>query len=157
MITTVSLFEQLAKEILDHYFKWSQTQDNIRPSWTNGLEIDRFYPNLGVAIEFQGPQHYRLVSSMQTREKFENQVKFDSLKRNFCLKKGVFYLPFSIFDFSEVSYLKTVEKIRSCGITFSRKSKDEITYNRLSRMLVGSFYDPSIFRRIEGIKNKYPK
>ncbi|MBU1104954.1 hypothetical protein L6255_01940 [Candidatus Parcubacteria bacterium] len=153
-ITTVSLFEQLAKTILDYYLKGFKTLDNTRPLWTNGLEIDRYYPQLGVAIEFQGPQHYKQIEAMQTPEKFQNQLRADSLKRQACLGQGISYLPLPIFSFSESSYRSTIEQIKNAGTVFAKKNNDITSYNQLSRMLVGKYPDQQIFRRIEGIKNK---
>ena len=150
-ITTVSLFEQLAKTILDYYLRGFKALDNTRPIWTNGLEIDRFYPQLGVAIEFQGPQHYKQIEAMQTPEKFQNQIKFDSLKRQACVKQGITYLPLPIFSFTESSYRATVEQIKNAGMIFAKKNGDVTTYNLLARMLVGRYTDPQIFKRLEGI------
>jgi len=155
-MVTVSLFEQLAKDILDYYFKGLQVKDNIRPVWSQGLEIDRYYPQLGVAVEFQGPQHYKMISSMQTPEKFQNQLKYDSVKRSLAVKNGIFFFPLSIFDFSEVSHQRTAEKIRAYGMDFARKNKDEMLYNKLSRMLIGRYFVPQIFLRLDGIKNRHP-
>jgi hypothetical protein len=152
-MVTVSLFEQLAKDILNYYFKGLLVQDNIRPVWSQGLEIDRYYPQLGVAVEFQGPQHYKMISSMQTSEKFKQQLKYDSVKRELAVKNKIFFFPLSIYDFTQSSHQKTAERIRVWGMDFAKRNKDEIVYNKLARMTIGSYFDSQIFRRLEGIKN----
>ena len=50
----VSHSELLAKQVFDQYLGNFEKIDNVRPDWLQGLEIDRLYPTLGVAIEFQG-------------------------------------------------------------------------------------------------------
>lgn len=68
----------------------------IRPSWlknpkTNrALELDCYSAKLGIAIEYQGPQHYQHPNYLnQTWEQFEAGRKRDEYKRIVCCKRGI--------------------------------------------------------------------
>ena len=88
-MTTVSASESVAKKILDHYFFQFRKLDNYRPVWLRGMELDRFYPDLGVAIEFQGRQHFMQVEDLgQTKEGFARQLQVDSQKRHLVEGQG---------------------------------------------------------------------
>lgn len=54
------------------------------------MEIDRYYPEIKVGIEFQGIQHYRPTAQLgQNRESFLSQVRRDTEKINLAAKQGV--------------------------------------------------------------------
>lgn len=52
-----TLLEQYLHLMVRHPF-----ERNARPVWCAGLELDFYFPTVGVAIEFQGDQHYRPVN-----------------------------------------------------------------------------------------------
>ncbi len=87
----VSKAELMVKEWLDEILlpeKYAR-YDNIRPGWLYGMELDRFYPDLDLAIEINGPQHRIRVPAMQTQEEYAAQRKRDFLKRKHCRTQGV--------------------------------------------------------------------
>ncbi|MEX0621701.1 MAG: hypothetical protein WD187_01800 [Candidatus Woykebacteria bacterium] len=95
----VSHSEMLAKRILDQYFGQFRKIDNVRPDWLERLEIDRFYPTLGLAIEFQGDQHYRVVPGMHAGpEDFQKQVTLDSKKIGLVEKQGYKLFSINLYD-----------------------------------------------------------
>ncbi len=52
---------------------------NYRPEWLNGMEIDRYYPQLRVGFEFQGGQHF-----------FDNySIHRDAYKKDLCKRNDV--------------------------------------------------------------------
>lgn len=90
----VSKAELMVKEWLDEillpekYPRW----DNIRPSWLHGMELDRFYPDLDLGIEINGPQHRIRVPAMQSPEDYRSQRLRDFLKRKHCRAQGVWLM-----------------------------------------------------------------
>jgi hypothetical protein len=75
--------------------------DNYRPDWltnpTTGkpLELDRYYPELKIAYEFQGEQHIRPVKGMGD---FEYRKYLDELKCELCENRGVFLVKIESID-----------------------------------------------------------
>lgn len=63
---------------------------NSRPQFLYGLELDFYIPELKIAFELQGEQHYDLVDDFySTNEKFVKQVLNDIQKDLLCIKNGV--------------------------------------------------------------------
>lgn len=81
--------EQIMKDLLtgplhSHYI------DNYKPSWLGGLEIDRYYPALRMAFEFQGDQHTQFsFIKHKNHEDFISQWRRDEQKRSVLLKKKI--------------------------------------------------------------------
>lgn len=99
---TVSRSEFIAKEILDVFLKKYQKIDNYRPKWLGGLELDRYYPDLKFAIEFQGTQHYKYVPGMhRDQEDFKKGLRFDVVKEQLSREHGVKIYYLNIFDLTQ--------------------------------------------------------
>lgn len=62
---------------------------NYRPAWLEGLELDIYLPDEGLAFERQGEQHYRPVEHWGGEEKLEEQKEHDARKRKICEGKGI--------------------------------------------------------------------
>ena len=87
---TTSQGETLLKEILDFIFRDESYLDNHRPDWLAGLELDRYYPNLKIAFEYQGFQHsYFVPYYHNTIQDYKDQKKRDKKKRQLCRKNKV--------------------------------------------------------------------
>jgi len=80
------------KVILDSVLPKERFVDNFRPDWLKNpntgqnLELDRFYPDLKIGIEFNGPQHRRKNDS--------DQWSRDKIKKHLCAKQKVALLIF---------------------------------------------------------------
>ncbi len=60
------------------------------------LPFDFYLPDLGVAIEFQGSQHYdeeHYFHKIAGEDSFEKQQLRDKIKVDFCKEKGIFLIP----------------------------------------------------------------
>ena len=56
-----------------------------RPSWLNGLELDGYCEELGVAFEYNGRQHYEEVKAWhRSEDALENQKTRDARKIRLC-------------------------------------------------------------------------
>lgn len=97
--------EWLLKCVLDHVVDVPYAYDNVRPSWLRPgssrgrLELDRWYAEAGVAIEFQGSQHYRKGETMNTTdEALADQIDRDNLKAAICMRNNVHLIEFTAAD-----------------------------------------------------------
>lgn len=70
---------------------------NCRPIWLKNpyskrnLELDLFFPNLGIAFEINGMQHFRYTPHFHRNgiEDFHYQVFKDNWKKEMCRLKGI--------------------------------------------------------------------
>lgn len=152
---TVSPTELLFKQLLDFYFGRLKKIDNYRPPWLKGLEIDRYYPEIKVGIEFQGIQHYRPTPSLQGgRERFPDQfpdqIKRDTEKINLAAKQGVKIIPLGLQNLTPERFKYHFKQIADVGMRTAEGNK------RVVDILKGIRWnrdpDPSIFKRFEGVK-----
>jgi hypothetical protein len=125
----ISHSETLAKQILDQYFGEFKKLDNVRPDWLSGLEIDRFYPTLGIAIEFQGDQHYRTVPGMHKGPAdFQRQLQLDTQKRDLIEKQGMKLYPIDLLDLDRFRVKNLFKRMAVDGERFawSKGNKQEL-------------------------------
>ena len=64
----------------------------IRPKWLDGLEIDIYVPELQLAIEYQGRQHYEAIEFFGGEKAFKNRVRLDEKKRKLLKEKNIHLL-----------------------------------------------------------------
>lgn len=82
--------EALLKDILDFIFLNEPYLDNVKPPWLKGLELDRYYPNLKIAFEYQGFQHSYFVPNFHRNlTDLKVQKKRDKEKRKTCRQQQV--------------------------------------------------------------------
>lgn len=87
--------EQMCKSFVEFYFQRSFTKtrpDFLKnPVTGDNLELDIYNPELKLAIEYNGAQHYHYNSFMHknSRDKFQNQQYRDLIKKDLCGKEGI--------------------------------------------------------------------
>lgn len=62
----------------------------------NPLPFDFYLPEYNICIEYQGQQHYESIKYFGGVSKFENQVKKDNIKKEYCQKNNIllFEIPY---------------------------------------------------------------
>ena len=60
-------------------------EENYRPAWLFGMELDFYFPRLSLAIEFNGDQHHHYTAFGAPQE----QQWRDWRKRKLCAAKGI--------------------------------------------------------------------
>ena len=83
-ISETHLYYQLKDAFNDH-----QVQQHARPSWLGRQHLDVFFPELSIAVEFQGEQHDRPVEFFGGQKAFEENQRRDKRKRVACKRNGV--------------------------------------------------------------------
>ncbi len=91
--TKYNKLEQFCKEIIEELlnkpFERIKHPDFINPLTNYPLELDLYNDELKLAIEYNGPQHYRRLSHWQTEEDFDKQLYRDKLKEEFANKYDI--------------------------------------------------------------------
>lgn len=150
---TISPTEFLFKELLDFYFGKLRRFDNYRPDWLQGLEIDRYYPDIKVGIEFQGIQHYRPTrQSQSSEEQFFDQLTRDTQKVQLAQKHGVRLFQIGLADISPERFKGNLKQIAQVGLRVAQANNDKVTSEILKSIRWEKEPDPRIFKRLEGIR-----
>ena len=91
------------------YYSWMMSPKN------SPLQLDRFYPNLGVAFEYNGRQHYEYNAYMHSsREAFEYLRKCDVRKKRECRKTGIALI--TIKYTKEITKEYLINRLRENGV-----------------------------------------
>lgn len=147
-LTRVSHSENLAKQILDQYLGNFKKLDNVRPEWLNGLEIDRLYPTLGVAIEFQGDQHYRTVPGMHKGpEDFRRQIANDTQKAQAVSQKGMKLYAINLYDLDRFRVKNLIKKMVGDGKAFAQANGYKTEVLKLNNIRWDQEPDERLMRR----------
>ena len=89
-------------------------EENFRPDFMEGLELDFFYPDYKLAIEFNGDQHYfKTGFGDPTKQKYN-----DAKKYRLCMTYGITMFSLEAID---LEYTKLSGIIKRLGIFDSRK------------------------------------
>jgi len=86
----MSKLQGIIEQACRAWFPQERIWTNYRPEWLFGMEIDIFLPDLKIAIEVQGHQHYLFVPDLQnTVDKFKAQVDRDKRKKHLIRQRGI--------------------------------------------------------------------
>lgn len=103
--------EEECRRVLQYLFKkpfHKARPDFLRNPVTGGnfnLELDCFDPQLRIAVEYNGVQHYRYVPFFhKNKEAFLNQKYRDDMKRRICKENGIILI--------EVPHIVKLEDIK---------------------------------------------
>ena len=126
---TCKVFEIfLGRKVMIHY-----RPDFLRNPLTNkNLEIDLFDPITGIAIEYNGAQHYKYVPTMHnSTDNLNYQLWKDNLKIELCMKAGIILIvvPYTI-DTTGVNKNGEIKHVR-----LSEKQREQKIANFLIPLL----------------------
>jgi hypothetical protein len=127
-VTQTSRGETICKNYLEYVFE--RPFQKCRPPFlyntvTNDiLELDMYNPELNLACEYNGRQHYEYVPFLHgnNRANFQNQMYRDKEKKILCRKNGVrlITVPYTIPHEKIPAFLK--DEIRRLGVQGSKKT-----------------------------------
>lgn len=98
--------ERRMKKHLDRLLPGVEHHNNYRPDWLRNpltgrrLELDRYYPTLGIAFEYQGPHHY--IPSFDEN----NQMYRDRVKKDQAENRGVVI----VYIYHQINQYQAIEK-----------------------------------------------
>ena len=81
------------------------------PDWLNKQRLDIFIPELSLAIEYQGEQHFKPVTIFGGEEGFKRNKERDLLKKKLCLKNKVKLIYFNYNE--ELTEENVMKKLKS--------------------------------------------
>jgi hypothetical protein len=103
-----SVGEQKCREFLEKKFKrpFPKTRPHFLRNGVTGtnLELDCFNPELKLAVEYNGQQHYRFTPYFhKSKEAFHNQMYRDETKRRLCKEQGIVLIevPYTVLNVEE--------------------------------------------------------
>ena len=76
-------------ELVSKIFPTSIIRREASPSWLGQQRLDIFLPELGLAIEHQGEQHFRPIAAFGGDQGFRKTQERDERKRRLCVCNGV--------------------------------------------------------------------
>lgn len=104
--------ENRCRVFLEKYFNKPFTKE--RPDFLknvitgSNLELDCFNKELGLAVEYNGKQHYEYTPHFhKTKDSFLNQKYRDNLKRQLCIKNNIVLIEVDYKTKNIESFLKT--------------------------------------------------
>lgn len=66
------------------------------------LPFDFYLPDYNLVIEYQGQQHYNPIECFGGKDRFEGQIKRDSIKKEYCNKNNIDLLEISYKEFNNI-------------------------------------------------------
>jgi len=93
-------------------------QRHARPDWLEGLELDIYLPELGLAIEYQGQQHFHPIEAWGGQEALEKLQERDARKAGICNERGI---RLTTVDYTEPLTREHIRHVlQSSGVTLER-------------------------------------
>jgi hypothetical protein len=81
--------EKSVLDIVNKYFKSFEVLRHAQPIWIEPQHLDIYIPEISLAIEYMGEQHYRPVEHFGGEQGFQNTVYRDQRKAEICKKAGI--------------------------------------------------------------------
>ncbi len=81
--------ETLLYQIVCKIFPNENVFRNKKPLWLEGLELDIYIPNLDLALEYQGEQHFHSIEHWGGQEALNALKERDKRKKSLCKKKRI--------------------------------------------------------------------
>lgn len=129
--------EATLQKVLNEIMPDAEYIDNGYYSWLKSpkgspLQLDRYYPTLKLAFEFNGRQHYEFNRYMhKDMEAFEYLQTCDRKKKKDCAKNGVTLITIKYNKVITKEYLVT--RLTEAGVISNIRAKTRLLYKEESR------------------------
>ena len=67
------------------------------------LKFDFYLPKYKIALEYQGKQHYESIQYFGGEERFQKQIKTDSLKEEWCKNNNIKLIKILYTDYKDIN------------------------------------------------------
>ncbi len=129
--------ETLLYNTITHIYPSQTIIRHHRPDWLDRLELDIFLPELKLAFEYQGQQHFHAIKAWGGEKALINLQERDRKKAHLCSQHGITLIPIDYTEPLTEGYLHQVisqktDKVRNGNnsrlirtkITLSHEEKD---------------------------------
>lgn len=104
-VNPASMSENMARKVFEDLFR--RDFPTILPDWLqfagSRMELDGYAADIGVAFEYQGPQHYKFDHKMDaTKQEFLERLAKDAAKVKMCAERGILLI---VVDYRLPRYL----------------------------------------------------
>jgi hypothetical protein len=106
--------ETMLYQIVRHLYPHTSVLRRQRPAWLDGLELDVYLPDMGLAFEYQGQQHFHPVKAWGGEGALREVQARDARKAGHCAQQGVTLVTIDYTEPLSETYLRErVQAFRS--------------------------------------------
>lgn len=99
--------------IIKSIFPETEVVHHYRGNWLEGQEIDIYVPKFKIAIEYDGIQHFKPITTWGGVEGLKKTRERDKLKNEKCLRQNVQLIRFSYKENENLNKSYVVQKIKN--------------------------------------------
>lgn len=114
------------------------------------MELDLYYPEIKVAVEFQGRGHFR-PNEKQSAEGFRQRLADDTRKRLLCEQNGVSLFPLTLYDLDDSRLRFTLQKMIEAGLKTAQTESNPRVVSILRSTRLTDLPPDHLRKRIKGI------
>jgi hypothetical protein len=100
--------ETLLYNIITHLYPNHSIIRHHRPDWLDRLELDIYLPELKLAFEYQGQQHFHAIKAWGGEKALNDLEERDRKKANLCSQNGITLIPIDYTEPLTEGYLHKV-------------------------------------------------
>jgi hypothetical protein len=104
-----TILAQMVSRLLNRY----QVIRHYRPEWLDGLELDIYVPELKLAFEYQGQQHFFPIAAWGGEDAFRGLQERDNRKKKLCAELGITLIIIEFKDPLTIDFIN--EKLEQCN------------------------------------------
>ncbi|OQA29618.1 MAG: hypothetical protein BWY57_03278 [Betaproteobacteria bacterium ADurb.Bin341] len=87
--STAWVSENQLYQLLKRQLKGLQVQQHAQPTWISPQHLDVFIPEVSIAVEYMGRQHYEPIDFFGGNTGFKELQARDARKQETCAKRGI--------------------------------------------------------------------
>jgi len=100
--------ETLLYNIITHLYPNHSIIRHHHPGWLDRLELDIYLPELNLAFEYQGQQHFHAIKAWGGEKALNDLQERDRKKANLCSRNGITLIPIDYTEPLTEGYLRQV-------------------------------------------------
>ena len=100
--------ETILYQIVRQIFAGRKVERHYRPEWLGGLELDIYFPELHLAIEYQGQQHFHPIKAWGGESALRSLQERDQRKQRLCRENRVKLVHINYTDPLTEEYIRRV-------------------------------------------------
>ena len=119
-VSEVWISEAMLHRIVCQIYPDEQVLRGHHPEWLGGLELDVYLPELGLAFEYQGQQHFHPIRAWGGEEAQQKVRERDACKARTCAERGVTLIAIDYTEPLTETYVRGVLSEQGVGAAVAR-------------------------------------